>query len=129
MERIIILNEELEAQMRLYLALCEDYRVEIAEDEPTLMRMIRRKKPELIFLDADYSGYSASGKSVDKTIQRLKKKYEALKIITVFGEMGGEDAERAYSTGSDDVLHYPLKEDVVLERVATQFQPRAQDVN
>ncbi|HHL71884.1 MAG TPA: response regulator [Bacteroidetes bacterium] len=126
MNRIIILNEELESQMHLYLVLCEQYRVEIAEDEATLMRMIRRKKPRLVLLDAAYSGFNNNGKSVFRSIEKIKRKYEQLKIITIFDREEPSLISRAEKSGSDGVLLRPLEECDVLERVATQLNmPKA----
>lgn len=123
MNRIVILNDELESQMRIYLALCEKYRVEIAEDEATLMRMIRRKKPKLVMLDANYSAFSNNGKSVYKTIEKIKKKYEQLKIITILDGMDRLLLERVRETGSDDVLFLPIEESKVMQSVSEQLHP------
>lgn len=123
MNRIIILNEELESQMRMYLALCDRYRVEIAENEAILMRMIRRKNPKLIFLDAKYSGFINNGKSVCKTIRKIRNKYEDLKIITI---LDGEDLRllnRVREYGSDGVLLRPINESKVIQSVRELLVP------
>jgi hypothetical protein len=64
MDRIIMLHEDLESQMRMYLVLCPRYRIEIAENEVALMRLIRRKKPRLLLLDAHYTSLNRDHKSV-----------------------------------------------------------------
>lgn len=125
MNRIIILDEELESQMRMYLALCNWYRVEIAEDEATLMRMIRRKNPKLILLDANYSGFNNNGKSAHKTIQKIKKKYTDLKVVTILER---DDMERHRATtqkASDAILLRPIDEDNVLQSVKEQLSASA----
>ena len=125
MNRIIILNEELESQMRMYLALCDRYRVEIAENEAILMRMIRRKNPKLVLLDAKYSGFINNGKSVCKTIQKIRNKYEDLKIITI---MDGDDRKlmnRVREFGSDSVLLRPINESKVVQSVRDLLVPMA----
>ncbi|MCA9731773.1 MAG: hypothetical protein H6696_17050 [Deferribacteres bacterium] len=104
MKRIIILNEDLETQMRMYLALSTRYKVEIAEDEAMLMRMIRRKKPRLIFLDEEYSGYAREGRSITKTVQKIKKKYTELQVISVL------NSHSKKATNSDFVLYHPFNE-------------------
>ena len=129
MNRIIILDEELESQMRMYLALCNSYRVEIAEDEATLMRMIRRKNPKLILLDANYSGFNNNGKSIHKTIEKIKKKYNNLKVVTILDR---DDTELHLSTteeASDAVLLRPIDESNVLKRVKEQLSANALAVN
>ncbi|RMD91550.1 MAG: response regulator [Calditrichaeota bacterium] len=118
MNRIIILNEELESQMRMYLALSDRYRVDIAEDEANLMRMIRRKKPKLVLIDANFSGFNNNGKSIYKIIQKIKRKYQDLKIITI---LNGEDSrmlDRIHEIGSDGVLLRPVDEESVTHSVS-----------
>lgn len=123
MSRIIILNEELESQMRMYLALCDRYRVDIAEDEANLMRMIRRKKPRLVFLDANYSGFNNNGKSVFRTIEKIKSKYQDLKVITILDGHDRGKLDQAYRVGSDGVLLRPIEEEDVVQSVAEVLSP------
>lgn len=111
MKRIIILNEELETQMRMYLALSTRYKVEIAEDEAMLMRMIRRKKPRLIFLDGEYSGYSREGKSITKTVQKIKKKYHELQVISIM------NTRTKGAANSDRILYHPFDESDIQKAV------------
>lgn len=117
MGRIIILHEELEAQMRMYLALCENYLVEIAEDEATLMRMIRRKNPSLVFLDANFSGFNNNGRSITKMIQKIKKKYHDLKIVTVLDETEQEPENGLAFDISDGLLFPPIDAPSILRSV------------
>ncbi len=119
MKRIIILNEELETQMRMYLALSARYKVEIAEDEAMLMRLIRRKKPTLVFLDGEYSGYAREGKSITKTVQKIKKKYQKLRVVSVMNAKSKGAAE------SDHILYHPFDENDVQNAVQSllEFSP------
>ena len=117
MDRIIILNEELESQMRIYLALCDHFRVEVAEDEPTLMRMIRRKNPQLVFLDAALSTYKSNGKSICKAVSKIRRKYNHLKIITILDPEQTAIQEKVCDVGSDQILFRPLTETGVVQSV------------
>ena len=119
MDRIVILNEELESQMRIYLALCDRYRVEVAEDEPALMRMIRRKNPQLIFLDAALSAYKNNGKSICKAVSKIRRKYNHLKIITVLDPEQEAIQKKLQDIGSDHILFRPLSETGVVQSVST----------
>lgn len=107
--------------MRMYLALCDRYRVEIAEDEANLMRMIRRKNPKLVFIDADYSGFNGNGKTIFKTIEKIKKKYRDLKVIAITGNHDRRMLERVREVGGDGVLLRPFHEDEVIESVDRFF--------
>lgn len=117
MNRIIILAEELEAQMRMYLALCNKYKVEIAEDESMLLRLIRRKNPRLIVLDAGYSGFNNNGKSVHKIIEKIKSKYRNVKVLTILDHNGQGRGQQAAATASDGVLHRPVDEERIIQSV------------
>ena len=123
MNRIIILNEELESQMRMYLALCDRFRVDIAEDEANLMRMIRRKKPRVVMLDANFSGFNNNGKSVYKTIEKIKKKYQDLKIITIVDGSDRRTLDKIYEVGSDGILMKPIEESDVIQSVVDVLSP------
>ena len=83
MNRIIMLNDDLESQMRMYLGLCTHYRIEIAENEVALMRLIRRKRPRLLMLDAHHGNFIQSGKPASRLIEKIKHKYNRLRILTI----------------------------------------------
>lgn len=83
MDRIIILNDDLESQMRMYLALCASYRIDIAEDEVVLMRLLRRKRPDLLLLDAHYSRFNQDGKTACKLIQKIKHKHRRVRVLAI----------------------------------------------
>ncbi|MDZ7268720.1 MAG: hypothetical protein ONB48_13365 [candidate division KSB1 bacterium] len=83
MNRIIILNDDLESQMRMYLVLCAAYRIDIAENEVTLMRLLRRKRPDLLLLDAHYSSFNQDGKTACKLIQKIKHKHRRVRVLAI----------------------------------------------
>ncbi|MDZ7345113.1 MAG: hypothetical protein ONA90_11440 [candidate division KSB1 bacterium] len=123
MNRIIMLNEDLESQMRMYLALCSRYQIEIAENELSLMRLLRRKKPHLLLLDAHYSRFNHNGKSVTRMVEKIKRKYHHLPVLTI---INGED-ERLGSTlqqrGADGWIPRRIQVDDLLRRVDNLLQP------
>jgi DNA-binding NarL/FixJ family response regulator len=123
MNRIIMLNEDLESQMRMYLALCPRYRIEIAENELSLMRLLRRKKPHLLLLDAHYSRLNHNGKSVTKMVEKIKRKYNHLPVLTI---VDGDD-ERLGNTlqqrGADGWISRCIQIDALLQRVDELLQP------
>jgi response regulator RpfG family c-di-GMP phosphodiesterase len=123
MNRIVMLNEDLESQMRMYLALCPRYRIEIAENELTLMRLLRRKKPNLLLLDAHYSRFNHNGKSVGKLVEKIKRKYNHLPVLTI---VSGEDervGEVLAQRGADGWVNRRVEIDDLLQRVDDLLQP------
>ncbi|MDZ7290128.1 MAG: response regulator [candidate division KSB1 bacterium] len=123
MNRIVMLNEDLESQMRMYLALCPRYRIEIAENELALMRLLRRKKPNLLLLDAHYSRFNHNGKSIAKLVEKIKRKYNHLPVLAI---VNGEDerlAELLTQRGADGWVTRRVQIDDLLQRVDGLLQP------
>ncbi len=117
MNRIVMLNEDLESQMRMYLALCPHYRIEIAENELALMRVLRRKKPHLLLLDAHYSRFNHNGKSVSKLVEKIKRKYNHLPVLAI---VNGEDeriGEMLSQRGADGWITRRIQIEALLQRV------------
>ncbi len=122
MNRIVMLNEDLESQMRMYLALCPHYRIEIAENELAMMRLLRRKKPNLLLLDAHYSRFNHNGKSVSKLVEKIKRKYNYLPVLAI---INGEDerlGEALAQRGADGWITRRIQIDALLQRVDDLLQ-------
>lgn len=117
MYRIIMLNDDLESQMRMYLALCPRYRIEIAENEIALMRLIRRKRPQLLILDAHHSRFNHNGKSAGKLIEKIKHKHSRLRILAI-GHAENETHGRALRQhGADEWADYLIDGDELMQRI------------
>ena len=117
MYRIIMLNDDLESQMRMYLALCPRYRIEIAENEIALMRLIRRKRPQLLILDAHHSRFNANGKSAGKLIEKIKHKYNRLRVLAI---VRGDDAAHGpqlQQSGADDWVEHLVDAGELRQRI------------
>jgi response regulator RpfG family c-di-GMP phosphodiesterase len=123
MNRIVMLNEDLESQMRMYLALCSRYRIEIAENELTLMRLLRRKKPSLLLLDAHYSCFSHNSKSVSKLVEKIKRKYNHLPVLTIVSSEDERAGEALAQRGADGWVNRRVEVDDLLQRVDDLLQP------
>ena len=122
MNRIVMLNEDLESQMRMYLALCPRYRIEIAENELALMRVLRRKKPNLLLLDAHYSRFNHNSRSVSKLVEKIKRKYTRLPVLAI---VSGEDerlGEVLTQLGADGWITRRIQIDSLIQRVDDLLQ-------
>jgi len=117
MDRIIMLNDDLESQMRMYLALCPRYRIDIAENEVSLMRLVRRKRPNLIVVDANHSRFHPDGKSAEKLISKIRNKYDWVRILGIV-DSGDESFGHSLVThGADDWIDRFIDTDELLDRV------------
>lgn len=124
MNRIVMLNEDLESQMRIYLALCPRYRIEIAENELALMRLLRRKKPNLLLLDAHYNRFNHNGKSVSKLVEKIKRKYHHLPVLTIINSEDERVGEVLAQRGADGWVNRRVEIDDLLQRVDDLLQLR-----
>ncbi len=124
MNRIVMLNEDLESQMRMYLALRPRYRIEIAENELTLMRLLRRKKPSLLLLDAHYNCFSHNSKTVSKLVEKIKRKYTHLPVLTIVSSDEEKVGEDLSQRGADGWVNRRVDIDDLLQRVDGLLQPR-----
>ncbi|MEK7728747.1 MAG: hypothetical protein AAB354_10065 [candidate division KSB1 bacterium] len=129
MNRIIMLNDDLESQMRMYLALCPRYRIEIAENEVSLMRLIRRKRPTLLMLDANHSRLSFNGKSPGRLIEKIKQKYQSLHVLAIVKDGDEHFGHTLQERGADGWVDHMIEGEDLLHQVdhvlsfAPQYQP------
>lgn len=124
MYRIIMLNDDLESQMRMYLTLCPRYRVEIAENEIALMRLIRRKRPQLLILDAHHSRFNHGGKSAGKLIEKIKHKHGRLRILAIVRtEEALFQGAQMLQHGADDWVDGAIEGEVLLQRIHQLLVP------
>jgi len=123
MNRIVMLHENLETQMRMYLALCPRYRIEIAENEVALMRLLRRKKPRMLLLDVHYSALNQDRKSVLKLVEKIKRKHTRLRVLAIGN---GEDLRLVHQLeeqGVDGWVHEPIAEEELITNVDRLLDP------
>lgn len=129
MNRIVMLNDDLESQMRMYLALCPRYRIEIAENEVSLMRLIRRKRPTLLMLDANHSRLSFNGKSPGRLIEKIKQKYRSLHVLAIVKDGDETFGHTLQERGADGWVDHTIDSDKLLDHVdhfmsfAPKYQP------
>jgi len=109
MKKILILNCELGTQMQIYLALCDAYKIEIAEDIEAVMYYLRKMRPEIILLDYHLDESHSNVKTGLDLAKKLKKKYGDLKIMMLVDdeEMNFESEEGELI--ADGILHKPIK--------------------
>lgn len=119
MKKIIMLNDDLESQMRMYLTLIPQYRIDIAENEVILMRMLRRKKPKLLMIDASYRNPRHQGRSVVSLVEKIKQKYNRLFILTVVDHDTQKLIPKLKQVGVEGWIERTAEADTLLERVNT----------
>ena len=106
MKKIVMLNEDLGTQMQIYLALCDAYKVEIAENVESAMYLLRKTKPEVLLLDYNLDQFTSNGKTGVDFIKKVKKKYNDLKVMMI---MDINDQIQIQEHGADEVLYKPIR--------------------
>ena len=95
--------------MQIYLALCDAYKVEIAEDLESVMYYLRKMKPEIFLVDYDLEQLNSNGKDGIDLLKKIKKKYRDLKIVLLMEAEHKTFEESAHASGADGVLYKPIK--------------------
>jgi len=109
MKKIVLLNDELGTQMQIYLALCDVYRVEIAENVESAMYMLRRFHPEILLMDYSLSHLKTNGKTGVDFIKKIKRKYQDLKVVMILDGTEKQLAIEIQENGVDSTICKPFK--------------------
>lgn len=109
MTKIVMLNEELGSQMQIYLALCDSYRIEIAESLESAMYLLRKVRPEILVMEYNLNQLATNGKTGLDFIKKIKKKYNHLKVVTILDNEDREMESTIQQNGADGVLYKPIK--------------------
>lgn len=117
MKKIVMLNEELGTQMQIYLALCDVYRVEIAENTEAAMYLLRKMKPEILVLDFNLEQFTGNGKTGIDFVKKVKKKYQHLKVMMVLGNGDKKYEAEIQKQGVDIIVYKPIKDRHLLNNV------------
>ncbi len=107
MKKILILNAELGTQMQIYLALCDAYKIEIAENIESVMYYLRKMKPEILVLDYNLDGFESNGKTGIDLVRKIKRKYTDIKVMLIVDEDKTFDLDSP-EHGADNVMFKPL---------------------
>ncbi len=109
MKKILILNSELGTQMQIYLALCDAYKVEIAENIQSVMYQLRKMRPEILLLDYNLEELTQNGKTASDLVRKVKKKYEHLKVVLIVDDETPLLSSGDEAFGADSVLCRPIQ--------------------
>ncbi len=123
MKKVLILNAELGTQMQIYLALCDVYKVEIAENIESVMYYLRKSKPEILVLDYDLEDLQSNGKTGADIARKVKKKYNDLEIMMVMNSEDKRLEDKVQEHGADGVLYKPIENRHLISNVRRLATP------
>lgn len=90
-------------------------------DAETAMRVIRKRRPDLLLLDENLPGESGTG-----LLRRLRGSAEFydLPVIMVTAQTGGKDEQIALYNGAQDYIRKPFSDRLLLFRVEQALDAR-----
>ena len=115
-----MLNEELGSQMQIYLALCDAYKVEIAENIETAMYLLRKMHPEVLLMDYNLEYFKTNGKTGIEFVKKVKKKYNHLKVMIILDHKDKANVSEIQKNGVDEVIYKPIKNRNLISRRCKQ---------
>ena len=121
--RILIIDDDLDLLMLLERRLLrEGYEIETAASLPEAEDILRYYKPHLVLLDINING--EDGRTL---CWKLKKTTHnpPVKVILLSGYDYSKG--RAVLFGADDLITKPLHTDFLVQQLAIQLQPQAQN--
>lgn len=95
--------------MQIYLALCDAYKIEIAEDVESVMYYLRKMKPEIFLLDYNLQEIEPGGRNGADLVKKIKRKYSHLKVMMILDTEDRGLESQAHQYGADEVLFKPIK--------------------
>lgn len=95
--------------MQIYLALCDQYKIEIAESLESVMYLLRKERPEILLFDFNLDYFQSNGKSGIKFLRKIKKKYHSLKVLTILENKDKSLETEIQNNGADGILYKPIK--------------------
>lgn len=109
MKKILMLNEDLGSQMQMYLALCDAYKVEIAENVESVMYLLRKLQPAILLMDYNLEQLRVNGKSGLDFLKKIKRKYNNLKVVTILDNKDKPFESEIQQNGADGILYKPIR--------------------
>lgn len=128
MKKIVLLNDELGTQMQIYLALCDVYRVEIAENIESAMYMLRKYHPQILLMDYHLEHLKSNGKNGVDFIKKVKKKYQDLKVMLILEGADRNYADKIQSDCVDGVICKPIKNRQLISYVRKLSTPTEMNI-
>jgi len=123
MKKILTLNAELGTQMQIYLALCDAYRVEIAENSEAVMYYLRKLKPEILLIDHNLDESQSNGRTGADLLRKVKKKYRDLKTVLILEEEDDHLTAQAHKSGADGIMFKPIKNRQLISNIGKLALP------
>lgn len=116
MKKILIADDEPGVIMLVSATLGDDtrYRILTAKDGDEALRIARREKPDLLFLDIMMP--KRDGYAVCQTLKN-DAATSAIKVIMLTARVQGSDQKKARDAGADDYMTKPFSPTALLRKV------------
>ena len=124
-QKLLIVEDDAQIQRQLKWALADEYKVHLADNAPTAMKMVRDLKPEVITLDLGLPPRPDEATVGMDILLQIMAFEPNTKVIVVTGNEDRENGLKAISRGAWDYYHKPINIDELKLILARAFHVRA----
>ena len=124
-QKLLIVEDDAQIQRQLKWALADDYKVHLADNAPTAMKMVRDLKPEVITLDLGLPPKPDEATVGMEILLQIMAFEPNTKVIVVTGNEDRENGLKAITRGAWDYYHKPINLDELKLILGRAFHVRA----
>ena len=124
-QKLLIVEDDAQIQRQLKWALADEYKVHLADNAPTAMKMVRDLKPEVITLDLGLPPRPDEATVGMDILLQIMAFEPNTKVIVITGNEDRENGLKAISRGAWDYYHKPINIDELKLILARAFHVRA----
>jgi len=131
-QKVLIVDDDKDLREQLKHTLEKDYKIFLSEDGGDILRIIQRKKPDMILLDLHLPPDTATTKVGMNILRDLVDMKIEAKVIVITGSNDRKDALTAIDMGVYDYINKPIDIDeleVVLKRAAHIYRLESENKN
>jgi two-component system NtrC family response regulator len=123
--RLLIVDDDSNLRTQMKWALAQDYDVVLAEDRPSAVGVVERKKPRVVMLDLGLPPRPQGVEEGFLALSEILQQDALIKVIIATGQTEKEHALKAIGEGACDFLCKPIQMDelrVILKRTFNVYQ-------
>jgi two-component system NtrC family response regulator len=118
-EKLLVVEDDPEISRQLKWALAEDYEIHQAQDEPSVLKIMKSKQPAVVTLDLGLPPEPHDSVVGLGLLSKILQIEPGTKVVVVTGNNHRQNAMRAISRGAWDYYHKPIDVDelkIILSR-------------
>jgi DNA-binding NtrC family response regulator len=110
---VLVVSEEHEAFLALRKSFGQEYRLEKAVTRDIALEMLRKKRPDFVFIDLEMLRESVPGNGYRTALEQFWRLHPTIEIIIMTPQEMIREAVMAVKAGARDYITYPINPDEV----------------